>query len=128
MNDGFLSQEEIDALLKGGGDSATPEPVAAELSEMEQDALGEIGNISMGSAATTLSVLLGRRVSITTPKVEVITFENIKNKIAATRSKSKYAASNIASIMSGICGLYVFSFILNSAPLLPIDYIKNNFL
>lgn len=25
MNDGFLSQEEIDALLKGGGDSATPE-------------------------------------------------------------------------------------------------------
>ena len=27
--------------------------------------------------------------------------------------------------MSGICGLYVFSFILNSAPLLPIDYIKN---
>lgn len=46
---------------------------------MEQDALGEIGNISMGSAATTLSVLLGRRVSITTPKVEVITFENIKN-------------------------------------------------
>ena len=79
MNDGFLSQEEIDALLKGGGDSATPEPVAAELSEMEQDALGEIGNISMGSAATTLSVLLGRRVSITTPKVEVITFENIKN-------------------------------------------------
>ena len=32
MNDGFLSQEEIDALLKGGGDSATPEPVAASLS------------------------------------------------------------------------------------------------
>ena len=31
--------------------------------------------------------------------------ENIKNKIAATRSKSKYAASNIASITSGICGL-----------------------
>lgn len=79
MNDGFLSQEEIDALLKGGGDSSTPEPATSELSEMEQDALGEIGNISMGSAATTLSVLLGRRVSITTPKVEVVTFENIKN-------------------------------------------------
>ena len=31
--------------------------------------------------------------------------ENIKNKIAATRLKSKYAASNIASITSGICGL-----------------------
>ena len=30
MNDGFLSQEEIDALLKGGGDSsASSEPKAA---------------------------------------------------------------------------------------------------
>ncbi len=29
--------------------------------------------------------------------------------------------------MSGICGLYVFSFILNSAHLLSIDYISNNF-
>ena len=29
--------------------------------------------------------------------------------------------------MSGICGLYVYSFILNSAHLLSIDYISNNF-
>ena len=40
---------------------------------MEKDALGEIGNISMGSAATTLSVLLGHKVSITTPSVSVAT-------------------------------------------------------
>jgi len=33
--------------------------------------LGEIGNISMGSAATTLSVLLGHKVNITTPAVSV---------------------------------------------------------
>ena len=48
--------------------------------------------------------------------------------VGGNQIKNKYATSNIASIMSGICGLYVFSFILNSAPLLPIDYIKNNFL
>jgi len=39
------------------------------LSETEADALGEIGNISLGSAATTLSMLLGQKVDITTPKV-----------------------------------------------------------
>ena len=39
----------------------------------QQDALGEISNISMGSSATALSALLmNRRVEITTPKVEVI--------------------------------------------------------
>jgi flagellar motor switch protein FliN len=41
------------------------------LSEMEKDALGEIGNICMGTSATTLSTLLGRRVNITTPHVSV---------------------------------------------------------
>ena len=58
MSDGILSQEEIDALLKGDNSSQVPEPepdLAAELSDFEKDALGEIGNISMGTAATTLS-------------------------------------------------------------------------
>ncbi len=76
MSEGFLSQEEIDALLKGDPISS---PVMPDLSDMEKDALGEIGNISMGNAATTLSVLLGRRVSITTPRVSVISMEEIKN-------------------------------------------------
>lgn len=76
MNDGFLSQEEIDALLRG--EPVTSSPVA-ELTEIENDALGEIGNISMGSAATTLSILLGRRVSITTPRVSLSTRKDIQN-------------------------------------------------
>lgn len=75
MSEGFLSQEEIDALLRGDSISS---PVVADLSDVEKDALGEIGNISMGSAATTLSVLLGRRVSITTPRVSVASMEEIK--------------------------------------------------
>jgi len=75
MSEGFLSQEEIDALLRGDPISS---PVTADLSDIEKDALGEIGNISMGSAATTLSVLLGRRVSITTPRVSVVSMEEIK--------------------------------------------------
>nr|WP_320145459.1 flagellar motor switch phosphatase FliY [uncultured Anaeromusa sp.] len=77
MSESFLSQEELDALLKG---EAAPAAASGEvLSDVEHDALGEIGNISMGSAATTLSILLGKRVSITTPKVGVSSLMEIQN-------------------------------------------------
>ncbi len=88
----MLSQAEIDALLRGNfsdTDSSTdnedvPDPVPespsrsvdqfdALLDESERDALGEIGNISMGSASTTLSELLRQKVTITSPKVVVMT-------------------------------------------------------
>jgi flagellar motor switch protein FliN/FliY len=42
------------------------------LTKEEMDVLGEIGNISLGNAATTLSVMVNQRVEITTPVVEVI--------------------------------------------------------
>lgn len=82
MSDGILSQEEIDALLKGDSGSQAPEPVpdlSAELSDFEKDALGEIGNISMGTAATTLSTLLTKKVSITTPDVSLITGKQLQD-------------------------------------------------
>ena len=47
------------------------------ISEMEKDALGEIMNISMGSAATAASELLNAKVWITTPKIEVDQLSNI---------------------------------------------------
>ncbi len=89
MSDDLISQEEIDALLNGGipaagadkpaaSDDSSPSQVEEALSDIEKDALGEIGNISMGSAATTLSVLLGHKVSITTPTVSVDTMSIIK--------------------------------------------------
>jgi flagellar motor switch protein FliN/FliY len=37
--------------------------------------LGEIGNISMGTASTTLNILLNQEVNITTPEVEVVNWE-----------------------------------------------------
>lgn len=71
----YLSQEEIDALLKQSMmDSAPAEKTVADyLTPLEQDALGEIGNITFGSAATALSTLLNKKVDITTPKVSIIT-------------------------------------------------------
>lgn len=71
MGNNVLSQEEIDALLRGRP-TASERP-APSLSESEKDALGEIGNISMGTAATTLSMLLNRRVQITIPRVSITT-------------------------------------------------------
>nr|MDW8081006.1 flagellar motor switch phosphatase FliY [Candidatus Calescibacterium sp.] len=43
----------------------------------ERDVIGELGNISMGSAATALSGLLGKRVEITVPQVEVVEKERV---------------------------------------------------
>ena len=56
-NNNRLSQDEIDALLKGGDDTAQEQPESG-LSLMEQDTIGEIGNISFGSSATALSALV----------------------------------------------------------------------
>jgi len=95
MSDDMISQEEIDALLSGGGGDDAPAddaaasddasaagaaPTGDTITDMERDALGEIGNISMGGAATTLSVLLGRKVSITTPTVSISNMSQLKEK------------------------------------------------
>ena len=88
MGNGMLSQEEIDALLRGTIEPDEDQEQALEfepetssekfLSEMEKDTLGEIANISMGTAATTLSQLLGKKVDITTPKVDLTNIEQIR--------------------------------------------------
>ncbi|GED00521.1 flagellar motor switch phosphatase FliY [Bacillus atrophaeus] len=82
MENNRLSQDEIDALLNGSG-STSEEPAPAkpelDLSEMERDAIGEIGNISFGSSATALSTLLNQKVDITTPSVTVISKSKISD-------------------------------------------------
>lgn len=50
------------------------------LSADEIDTIGEILNISMGSAATSLSTLLDKKVDITTPSVKIIKAEDLKMK------------------------------------------------
>ncbi|MGI2293052.1 flagellar motor switch phosphatase FliY [Paenibacillus sp. GXUN7292] len=79
MSKDYLSQEEIDALLRQSSNEPDDVPAPANevqlsdfLSSIEQDALGEIGNITFGSAATALSTLLGKKVDITTPHVTLV--------------------------------------------------------
>lgn len=84
--DGILSQDEINALLSGmdlsdpvPAESSAPVSSSAQedLSEIEKDAIGEVANISMGTSATTLYSLVNRKVNITTPTVEIATWDDL---------------------------------------------------
>ena len=92
--EGILSQEEINALLSGGDISEEEDEKNEEenlveagidnveyeskikFSKDEEDVIGEVGNISLGSSSTALSTLLSKEVSITTPKVKVYNYES----------------------------------------------------
>lgn len=87
MSNNFLSQEEINALLSGDSNASEGDNVLAATSnsdetgaitETDKDLLGEIGNISMGSASTALYQLINQQVNITTPVVSVTTLKEIK--------------------------------------------------
>lgn len=85
MNDGMLSQDEIDALLNVSVDEDTSkdtgnsETTQEYLTDIEIDTIGELGNISFGSSATTLSMLLNQKVEITTPSISIIDKKSIAN-------------------------------------------------
>ena len=51
------------------------------LSEMQLDALREVGNIGAGNAATALSQLINKKVDMTVPAVNIISFNDIFEKI-----------------------------------------------
>ena len=74
--DGTMSQEEINALLNNpAGIDANSDNET--LTEAEKDAIGEISNISMGTAATTLFSLVNRKVEISTPVVSFANWSDI---------------------------------------------------
>lgn len=78
----ILSQDEINALLGMVSEDTeetdtTNSAQSASLTEEEADAIGEIGNISMGTSATTLFTLLNQKVSITTPRVKVVSWDEL---------------------------------------------------
>ncbi len=89
--DGMLSQEEINALLNGvdsapaesegqsGGTTATASSGSDEdlLTSAEKDAIGEVANISMGTAATTLFSLVNNVVDITVPQVSYARWDDL---------------------------------------------------
>lgn len=89
--DGMLSQEEINALLNGVTNeseevndtvsenvSETESSTTEEsLTDFEKDTIGEISNISMGTAATTLSSLVNQKVDISVPTVSLANWDDL---------------------------------------------------
>jgi len=85
----LLSQDEIDNLMNNKQPSISGEErgdASSEtdsgnnlLDEKDKDILGEIGNIALGSSATALYTLLDKEVNITTPRVNVTTFNELSN-------------------------------------------------
>lgn len=73
MDEQLLSSEEIRELTKGLSEFEN-----LEITKEEIDTLGEIGNISIGTSATTLYSLLRNKVTITTPKVFITTIQELK--------------------------------------------------
>ncbi|KEI15821.1 flagellar motor switch protein [Clostridium novyi B str. ATCC 27606] len=96
-DNGFLSQDEIDSLLNGDDNSdvqensnesieentqsveSIEESLEDKITDIEMDLLGEIGNISMGSASTALSTIIGSTVNITTPQVSITTLKKLRD-------------------------------------------------
>lgn len=56
----------------------------SELNKEELDTLGEIANISIGNAATTLSMMVNHRVDITTPVVKIVKRSEVLDDYAKT--------------------------------------------
>jgi flagellar motor switch protein FliN/FliY len=82
MASDMLSQDEIDALLKKSGsedDADSSSNLEDYITAIEQDALGEIGNITFGSASTALSTLLSQKVDITTPTLSIVRKADLKD-------------------------------------------------
>lgn len=122
-DDNMLSQEEINALLNVAkeeeNDNVDEEAEKKEeeatdgveviddvegyyLSDLEKDALGEVGNISLGSSATTLSTILNQKVEITTPSVSVVKKTGLKEEFPYEHVKLQ------VNYMDGFSGENIF--------------------
>ncbi len=79
LSNEVLDQDQIEQMLVEAGQvSEGPDLLTDDyLTKNEQDLLGEIGNICMGTSATTMSTLLGRKVGITTPMISIHTLDSL---------------------------------------------------
>jgi flagellar motor switch protein FliN/FliY len=93
-----MSDSAADELMNIMNDMNADKPGNYTLTDDEKDALGEIANICMGTSATTLSALLGKQVSITTPRV------SIANSALELGSYEKPYVSVEVSYTEGIAG------------------------
>lgn len=76
-----------------------------DLNSMHLDALREIGNIGSGNAATSLSTLLGRPVTMTTPKVSILEVSDV---VARLGGPEELLVGLLLALDGDISGMIMF--------------------
>ena len=66
-----------------------------DLTEIQRDALQEVGNIGAGNAANALAQMINKRVDINIPSVEMVELDDYANNISKKNEKLLVAWSNV---------------------------------
>jgi chemotaxis protein CheC len=74
--------------------------VPVPLTEVERDALGELSNIAMARAATSLRQMIQREVRLSVPSVEILSME------AAVQIISKPGNPNLVAVRQDFSGIF----------------------
>lgn len=106
MMDNFISQAELDSLLRKNGDlNWSNEPF---MSSEDLDILSEVGNVTMSAAADALTKYLKHKVTISTPRVTMLTFEEAVARfsdpmaIAAVKIKGDLIGDTLFAVEPGV--------------------------
>lgn len=106
MMDNFISQAELDSLLRKNGDlNGADEPF---MSTEDLDILSEVGNVTMSAASDALTKYLKQKVTISTPKVSALTFEEAAARfsdpmaVAAVKIKGDMIGDTLLAVEPGV--------------------------
>ncbi|MFX1499844.1 MAG: chemotaxis protein CheC [Promethearchaeota archaeon] len=75
--------------------SKAPDIDKLKLTEIQRDALQEVGNIGAGNAANALAQMINKRVDINIPSVEMVELDEYANTISIKNEKLLVAWSNV---------------------------------
>lgn len=106
MMDNFISQAELDSLLRKNGDlNGADEPL---MSSDDLDILSEVGNVTMSAASDALTKYLKQKVTISTPRVSALTFEEAVGRfsepmaVAAVKIKGDMIGDTLLAVEPGV--------------------------
>jgi len=89
---------EHEIAIKTGKPKKLPEMLdidKIQLTEVQRDALQEVGNIGAGNAANALAQMINKRVDINVPTVEMVELDEYANNISKKNEKLLVAWSNV---------------------------------
>lgn len=115
----MLSQDEIEELLNGSlsSEDDSDQQDYATLSEHEIDALNELSNIAMMDSAKVLFKLVGKQSSFSSPQIELVRWEDLKQNIEKTYEANKCMGVSV-EFTQGIAGANLFAFALRDTAII----------